>query len=80
MKMKNKTTYLMHTACGDVATIEQWENDFKNMDIEPWFGLPAEQCEGLHWINDNVDSGDCDKKPFLVEVIQNEQGEWIEKE
>lgn len=38
---------------GDVATAEMWKNDFDAMDVESWFGKPAEECKGLHWLDDN---------------------------
>jgi hypothetical protein len=60
-------THYMHTQSGDVATKEEWKNDFEAMDTETWFGLPAEECEGRDWLDI-----DC-----LVEV-EEEDGEWVE--
>ena len=65
--MKNEKMY-MHEGSGDVASLENWKSDFNNMDVESWFGLPAEECEGLHWLND---------APWLIEVEQVD-GEWVE--
>lgn len=60
-------TYYMETTSGDVATREEWLNDFDATDRESWFGLPIEECE--------------DKEPFdthhFVEVVK-EDGEWVE--
>ena len=65
--MKNEKMY-MHEISGDVASMGDWKADFENMDIESWFGLPAEECEGLDWI----------KGGKLIEVEQDEDGEWVE--
>ena len=65
--MKNEKMY-MHEISGDVASRDVWKADFENMDIESWFGLPADECEGLDWI-------ECGK---LIEVEQDEDGEWVE--
>lgn len=53
--MSTYTFYIHHTS-GDIATLADWRADFESMDIESWFGLPAEECEGLHWIDDLIDS------------------------
>lgn len=45
----------------------EWRDDFENMDVESWYGLPAEECEGLHWIEGG----------HLTEV-QHIGGEWYE--
>jgi hypothetical protein len=70
------TTYLMHYISGDVATVEDWRGDFESMDLETWFGLPIERCEGLHWLDDNIDSSTG--KPIFVEVVKDKNGEWVE--
>lgn len=57
----------MHEISGDVASLQDWKLDFDNMDLESWFGLPADQCEGLDWI----------KGGKLIEVKQVD-GEWVE--
>lgn len=55
---------------GDVATAEMWESDFNNMDVESWFGKPAEECKELHWLGDNNS---------LVEVEWDcEEQVWVE--
>jgi hypothetical protein len=61
------TRYFMHNESGDIATMEEWRDDFENMDVESWYGLPAEECEGLHWIEGG----------HLTEV-QHIGGEWYE--
>lgn len=70
------TKFYMHTTSGDVATEQEWRDDFDGMDIESWFGLPADECEGLHWIEDNIDSQTGQK--ILIEVEKDTDGEWVE--
>ena len=65
---KSALTCYMHTHSGDVATFEMWKNDFDAMDVESWFGKPAEECTDLHWLSDNNS---------LVEV-EWIAGEWVE--
>lgn len=65
--MKNEKMY-MHELSGDVASLEDWKSDFDNMDVESWFGQLAKECEGLDWI----------KGGKLIEVVQDEEGEWVE--
>ncbi len=65
---KSALTCYQHKTNGDVATSEMWENDFNSMDIESWFGLPADRCEHSHWLID---------APWLVEV-EWIAGEWVE--
>lgn len=62
-----KTTYYMHKISGDVASDQDWHDDFKKMDVESWFGLDAKDCEGLHFIDD------CE---YLIEVEKSASGEW----
>jgi len=62
-----KITHYMHTISGDVATEESWKADFDSMDVESWFGLPAEECEGRDWLSIE----------HLVEV-EDVDGEWVE--
>ena len=62
------TTNYMHTVSGDVATAEEWKNDFDNMDVESWFGDEYEECKDKHWLND---------QKYLVEV-EKVNGEWEE--
>lgn len=57
----------MHEISGHVASLEDWKSDFESMDVESWFGLPVEECEGLDWI----------KGGKLIEVKQVD-GEWVE--
>ena len=65
--MTNETFY-MNPFTGYVATMEEWESDFDSTDVETWFGLPVEECEGLHWLADSC----------LIEVTKNSEGEWVE--
>lgn len=67
-KMKNEKMY-MHVISGDVASESNWKNDFECMDVESWFGMSIDDCEGLHWLED---------QNFLVEVDKDESGEWVE--
>ena len=67
---KAAMTCYMQIVSGDVATAEMWKNDFDAMDVESWFGKSAEECEGLHWLND---------MPSLIEVVfDTELQEWVE--
>lgn len=67
---KAALTCYMQTQSGDVATAEMWKNDFDAMDVESWFGEPAEECADLHWLSDNNS---------LVEVeFDTDLQEWIE--
>jgi len=43
-------TVYKHLESGDVATIEDWKNDFEGMDVESWFGLEKENCNADDWI------------------------------
>ena len=62
----------MHTESGDAATVEMWKDDFDSMDVESWFGLPADECTDLHWLDDNK---------ALIEVEwDTEDQEWIKKQ
>tara|TARA_R110000803_G_scaffold163354_4_gene227002 strand:+ start:1306 stop:1509 length:204 start_codon:yes stop_codon:yes gene_type:complete len=60
----------MHQVTGDVATEAEWRGDYESMDLESWFGKDI----------DNITAGDienwldCDGK--LIEVTQNDLGEW----
>ena len=65
---KAALTCYMQTQSGDVATAEMWKDDFDAMDVESWFGKPAEECTDLHWLSDNNS---------LVEV-EWIAGEWVE--
>lgn len=65
---KSALTCYLHETSGDVATSEMWESDFNSMDIESWFGLPADRCEHLHWLIDS---------PWLIEA-EWIAGEWVE--
>ena len=58
----------MHTVSGDVANTESWESDFRSMDKESWFGMPIEECDGLHWLND---------QRYLIRVTLDNNGDWI---
>ena len=58
----------MHTQSGDVASEQDWKDDFDNMDLESWFGVDSEECKDLHWLYD---------QKHLVEVEKIE-GEWAE--
>lgn len=58
-----------HKISGDVASESDWKDDFDGMDVESWFGFSAEECEGLHWLNDST---------FLVEVKRDENYDWVE--
>ena len=59
----------MHTESGDVATVEDWEDDFNSADCETWFGKPTAECNGLHWLDD---------QKYLTEVEwDTEEQEWI---
>lgn len=44
-------TFYIHTISGDIATLADWRADFESMDIESWFGLPAEECDPANWID-----------------------------
>ena len=61
-------TYLMHTISGDVASRDEWKDDFNSMDVESWFGLPADECGDLHWLDD---------QPCLIEV-ERVNNEWVD--
>lgn len=50
---ERKLVCYMHAESGDVATAEMWKSDFDNMDVESWFGLPADECAELHWLDDS---------------------------
>ena len=62
-------THLMHTWSGDVATVEDWRSDFEGMDVESWFGVEADACEGRDWLD-----VDC----FAVVEKNDDTGEWVE--
>jgi hypothetical protein len=64
--MKNEKMYI-HEISGDVASLSDWKADFDSMDVESWFGLPADECEGMDWIEGGK----------LIEVVQDEDGEWV---
>lgn len=67
---KAALTCYMQTQSGDVATAEMWKNDFDAMDVESWFGKPAEECTELHWLSDNNS---------LIEVeFDTDLQEWVE--
>lgn len=66
--------YLMHIHSGDIATLCEWREEFKSMDLESWFGMEYEECKGLHWL-DAVDSSSGEY--ILQEVVQDEDGEWV---
>lgn len=60
----------MHEHSGDVASRAQWKDDYDRMDAESWFGLPLEECEDKHWLDD---------QPCLMEVEWDaEEQEWVE--
>lgn len=60
----------LQVSSGDVATAEMWKSDFDAMDVESWFGKPAEECKELHWLNDNN---------ALIEVVFDvDSQEWTE--
>ena len=65
------TEIYMHTISGDVASKEDWKDDFDCMDCESWFGLPIEDCKNLHWLKD---------QKYLVKVVKDENGDWVEAE
>ena len=63
------TCYMMSNQVASVGTAEMWENDFKSTTPERWFDLPAQECEGLHWLND---------AHFLTEVEWDiDLQEWV---
>lgn len=67
---KSALTCYLHETSGDVATSEMWKNDFDAMDVESWFGKPAEECTELHWLSDNNS---------LIEVeFDTDLQEWVE--
>lgn len=59
------TTMLMHTNSGYVASEHDWREDFENMDWESWGGKTFESA---------IENG------YLVEVVQDETGDWVEKD
>lgn len=62
------TCYMSNQVAG-VGTAEMWENDFNSTTPERWFDLPAQECEGLHWLND---------AHFLTEVEWDiDLQEWV---
>ena len=62
------TCYMSNQVAG-VGTAEMWENDFNLTTPEHWFDLPAQECEGLHWLND---------AHFLTEVEWDiDLQEWV---
>lgn len=52
----------IHLQSGEVATAEMWKDDFEKMGKDDWFGLPMEECENLHWLED---------AHFLAEAVYN---------
>ena len=65
------TEMYMHTISGDVASKQDWKDDFDKMDLESWFGQPIDECENLHWLED---------QKYLVKVVKNKDGDWVEAE
>lgn len=61
----------MHTISGDVSSKEDWKADYDSMDCESWFGLEIEECKNLHWLED---------QKYLVKVVKDENGDWVEAE
>ena len=59
--------YYMQAQSGDVATEEDWKDDFENMDLESWYGCEAKDANLDRWI----EGGN------LIEV-ERVEGEWIE--
>jgi len=60
----------MHTQCGDVATREEWRENFENMDEESWFG------------KESTDITSADRREWLAggKLIEVElvNGEYVE--
>lgn len=65
---KKRLESYVHTVSGCVASRISWKDSFDSMDVESWFGKPAEECEGLNWLED---------QPYLVESEWN-GFEWVE--
>lgn len=65
------TTYYMHKVSGDVATEQEWRDDYESMDVESWFGKSADEitdADKENWLH----AGD------LIEVVKDANGEWVE--
>ena len=60
--------YYMQQQSSDIATEEEWRDDFENMDIESWSGMEAEDANPKNWIEEG----------HLIEVLQDENREWEE--
>ena len=60
--------YYMQKQSGDVATEQEWRDDFECMDIESWSGMEAHEADPDNWIEEGG----------LIEVKKDENGEWIE--
>ena len=60
--------YYMHRESGDVATKREWREEFENMDIESWFGLPENECYGVDWIAGG----------HLIRVVMVDGEGWVE--
>lgn len=65
------TTYYMHKESGDVATEQEWRDDYENMDVESWFG---KSVDGIT----NEDTENWAEGGHLIEVVKDADGEWVE--
>lgn len=55
---------------GDVATESEWRDDYKNMDIESWFGKSVDEItsnDEANWLAGGN----------LVEVVKSEADGWV---
>ena len=64
-------TYYMHKESGDVATEQEWRDDYNNMDAESWFGKSIDDIT-------EQDKAAWQKGGHLIEVEKDTDGEWVE--
>jgi hypothetical protein len=67
------TIYLMNPKTGSVDTKENWYSAFTAMPYHEWFGF--ESLEAMHKAN-AYDT--CFWDDMLIEVAENQNGEWVE--
>ena len=64
------TNYYMHKESGDVATEQEWRDDYESMDVESWFGKSVDEIT------------DADKEEWivgghLIAVELGADGDWV---
>jgi len=50
--MLKKDTFYMQLDSGEVATLEEWRDDYESTDFESWHGNEIEDCDPSQWIKD----------------------------